>query len=119
MLDKEMTESKTNIDIYSEYVFTSTIPIIDDDLVFITRKAELQKILGEIHFDTNLLMNVYLSINEYLTGGHIYIDTDIKCGVIDNEINSLTNIENNFFYYMNYWKIVNIFFNETMFNNIL
>lgn len=115
MLDKEMTESKTNIDIYSEYVFTSTIPIIDDDLVFITRKAELQKILGEIHFDTNLLMNVYLSINEYLTSGHIYIDTDIKCGVIDNEINSLTNIENNFFYYMNYWKIVNIFFNETKF----
>ena len=115
LLDKEMTDPKYSIDLYSEYNTVHSIPIIDNDLIFITKRDELIKIFNEKCFETNLLLNVYLSLNEYLTGGSILIDTDIKCGVIDNEMNSFTNIENKFYYYENYWKIVNIFFNETKF----
>ena len=115
LLDKEMIDPKYTIDLYSEYITTSNIPIIDNDLIFITKKDEMLKIFQDKCLRTNLLLNVYLSLNEYLRGGSICIDTDIKCGVIDNEMNSFTNIENKFYYYENYWKIVNIFFNETKF----
>ena len=115
LLDKEMTDPKYNIELYSEYITTSNIPIIDNDLIFITKKDELQKIFQANCLESNLLLNVYLSLNEYLMGGNVCIDTDIKCGVIDGELNSFTNIEYKFYYYTNYWRIVNIFFNETKF----
>ena len=64
----------------------------------------------------NLLLNAYMSIKEYLCGGNIYIDANIKCGVLNNHlINDYGAKETNAKYLRNMWIIAYIFLNESLF----
>ena len=116
LLDKVMTKKRDHIEFYSEYTDLVQIPILDDDLIFITTKTELLKIWGAIAFDDNLLLNAYMSIKEYLCGGNIYIDANIKCGVLNNHLmNDYGEKETNAKYLRNMWIIAYIFLNESLF----
>lgn len=116
LLDKVMSKKRDHIDFYSEYTDLVQIPIIDDDLIFITTKTEFLNIWGAVGFDDNLLLNVYLSLKEYLCGGCVQIDANIKCGVINNHlINDYGDNESNAKYFLNMWKIAYIFLNESLF----
>ena len=116
LLDKVMTKKRDHIEFYSEYTDLVQIPILDDDLIFITTKTELLKIWGAIAFDDNLLLNAYMSIKEYLCGGNIYIDANIKCGVLNNHLmNDYGAKETNAKYLRNMWIIAYIFLNESLF----
>ena len=113
LMDKDMTEKRDTLVKYSEYIDMINIPIIDDDIVFITTVTELAKIQGALGWDDNILLNVFLSLKEYSTNnGHIYI----KCGVIDNfELNDYSQEEYKIKYLINMWKIAYFFLNETRF----
>lgn len=116
LLDKVMTKKRDHIEFYSEYTDLVKIPILDDDLIFITTKEEFINIYGAVGFDDNVLLNAYLSIKEYLCGGYVLIDANIKCGVINNHnINDYGDNEANAKYLLNLWKIAYIFLNESLF----
>ena len=117
LMDKDMTEKRDSLVKYSEYIDMITIPIIDDDLVFITSVTEMTKIQGSLGWNDDILLNVFLSLKEYsVNQGHIYIDTDLKCGVIDNfEFNDYSKEEYKIKYLINMWKIAYFFLNETRF----
>ena len=90
LMDKNMTEKRDSLVQYSEYTDLVNIPIIDDDLVFITTVTEMTKIQGTFGWDDDILLNVFLSLKEYATDkGWIWIDMDLRCGVINNfELNN-------------------------------
>jgi len=116
LLDKVMSKKRDHIDFYSEYSDLVQIPILDDDLIFLTTKTELLKLGALDCFDDNLLGNVYLSLKEYLSGGCIQIDANIKCGVINNHlVNNYGEYETSVKYMLNMWKIAYIFLNESLF----
>ena len=115
LLSEVLTESLDNFDLYSEYITLCRIPILDNDLTFITTKTELTNILEINCLNNASLLNVYISLCEYLTGGNICIDMDIKCGIVDDQYQTF-NIDNNKInYYFSFLTIINIFFNETKF----
>ena len=116
LLDSQMTEKRDHLKRYSEYTDLINIPIIDDDLVFITTVTAMTKIQGALGWDDDILLNVFLSLKEYATDGWIWIDTDLKCGVIDNfEFNNYNKEEYKIKYLINMWKIAYFFLNETRF----
>lgn len=119
LMDPQMTEKRDSIVRYqySEYTDLINIPIIDDDLVFITTVTEMTKVQGALGWDDNILLNVFLSLKEYATKeGCIWIDTELRCGVIDNfEFNDYNAQEYKIKYLINMWKIAHFFLNETRF----
>lgn len=117
LMDKNMTEKRDSLVQYSEYTDLVNIPIIDDDLVFITTVTEMAKIQGTFGWDDDILLNVFLSLKEYATDkGWIWIDMDLKCGVINNfELNDYNKDEYDIKYLINMWKIAHFFLNETRF----
>lgn len=117
LMDKNMTEKRDSLVQYSEYTDLVNIPIIDDDLVFITTVTEMTKIQGTFGWDDDILLNVFLSLKEYATDkGWIWIDMDLKCGVINNfELNDYNKDEYDIKYLINMWKIAHFFLNETRF----
>ena len=117
LMDPQMTEKRESINKYSEYTDLINIPIINDDLVFITTVTEIKRIQGALGWDDNILLNVFLSLKEYAKDkGWIWIDTDLKCGVIDNfEFNNYNKEEYKIKYLINMWKIAHFFLNETRF----
>ena len=117
LMDKNMTEKRDSLVQYSEYTDLFNIPIIDDDLVFITTVTEMTKIQSTFGWDDDILLNVFLSLKEYATDkGWIWIDMDLKCGVINNfELNDYNKDEYDIKYLINMWKIAHFFLNETRF----
>lgn len=117
LMDKNMTEKRDSLVQYSEYTDLVNIPIIDDDLVFITTVTEMTKIQGTFGWDDDILLNVFLSLKEYATDkGWIWIDMDLRCGVINNfELNDYNKDEYDIKYLINMWKIAHFFLNETRF----
>ena len=117
LMDKNMTEKRDSLVQYSEYTDLVNIPIIDDDLVFITTVTEMTKIQGTFGWDDDILLNVFLSLKEYATDkGWIWIDMDLRCGVINNfELNNYNKDEYDIKYLINMWKIAHFFLNETRF----
>lgn len=119
LMDPQMTEKRESIVRYqySEYTDLINIPIINDDLVFITTVTEMTRIQGALGWDDNILLNVFLSLKEYATDkGWIWIDTELRCGVIDNfEFNEYSKQEYKVKYLINMWKIAHFFLNETRF----
>ena len=113
--DKNMTEKRDSLVQYSEYTDLVNIPIIDDDLVFITTVTEMTKIQGTFGWDDDILLSVFLSLKEYATDkGWIWIDMDLRCGVINNfELNNYNKDEYDIKYLINMWKIAHFFLNET------
>jgi glycosyltransferase involved in cell wall biosynthesis len=100
---------------HSEYTDKVEIPVIDDDLVFITTKSQMNKIIGTQGFDNDILLNVFLSLKQQTRyGGNIFIDFNIKCGVIDNfKFNNYDEHDYEYHYYLNLYKIAHIFLHET------
>jgi hypothetical protein len=115
LLDKQITENRNSLNMYSEYISTADIPILDDDMIFITTKSNMEKINYAAGYSDNLLLNVYLSLKEYLMDKSICIDTDIKCGVVEIPISRYPKLEYDFRYYSNLWYLANFFLNETKF----
>ncbi len=115
LLSETLTESLESMDLYSEYITLCRIPILDNDLTFITTKTKLTKLLGLNCLNNASLLNVYISLCEYLTGGNICIDTDIKCGLVNDKYNTFDIDNNKIDYYFSFLTIINIFFNETKF----
>jgi hypothetical protein len=117
LMDPQMTEKRESLNRYSEYTDLINIPIINDDLVFITTVTEMTRIQGALGWDDNILLNVFLSLKEYAADkGWIWIDTDLRCGVIDNfEFNDYFKQEYKVKYLINMWKIAHFFLNETRF----
>jgi len=127
LMTNQLSHKNDYLFTHSEYTDKVEIPVIDDDLIFITTKTQMNKIISTKGFDNDLLLNVFLSLKQQTRyNGNIFIDFNIKCGVIDNiKFNDFDDIEliNN--YYKNLYKIVHIFLHETkiiyekIFNNIL
>jgi len=100
---------------HSEYTDKVEIPVIDDDLIFITTKTQMNKIIGAKGFDNDILLNVFLSIKQNTRyWGHVFLDLNIKCGVIDNfKFNDLNQYLYEYEYDKNLYKLAHIFLHET------
>ena len=88
----------------------SKIPLLNDDLIFAFKKQEFINIGGCKGFINHILLNTFISIKEYLNGGNIYIDKNLKCGTI-NFLSKQT--YDPLSYFVNMYKIIYLFFNET------
>ena len=87
----------------------ANIPIIDDDLIFAIKKENFVNISGCIGFNSNLLLNVFISVKNYLNNGTILIDKDFICGTVNLYSKNQDKLE----YYVSMYKLIYLLFNET------
>ena len=93
LLSKILTHKKNKLDLYFEYSTLSKTPILDEDMIFAGKTEMFKNInINEI-INNSSSINVFISLIQHLNKHHINIDTDFKCGVIDVEIEKLSDNE--------------------------
>ena len=113
LFDKTISTKFDNFHLYSEYIFDSSIPIIDDDLIFFTSTDYLKLFINGLNlFNLSTYDAIYLSIAASLMWGHIRLYTDIK-GVVLNDNIIDSNYNDKETYYKNMFNLICFFCNES------
>ena len=119
LFDKNMFSNLKEQYFYSEYIFDTEVPIINDDLVFFTSVEYFKNFVnGLTLFDDNAFISAYISISATLFWGSSRIYKDIKCGCINNEdiiYKYDNNIQKKYKYYKNMFTLINLFCKESKF----
>ena len=118
LLDKNMFSDLKEQYFYSEYIFDTEIPIINDDLIFfVSTKYFKNFINGLTLFDNNTFIGAYISISAALFWGSSKIYKDVRCGCINNEdiIYKHDDKEKKHNYYKNMFSLINLFCKESKF----
>lgn len=121
LFNDQLTE-KYNIPVNKIDNININIPILDDDLILISKKDTLINLYGLYGLKYDNLANVFLSIKAYLNNIKIIINTNIKCNVInrsfendycdEEELND-KNYNEKLKYIYNFLLIVYFLFNES------
>lgn len=112
LLDKNILSKNDEIRLYSEYINTHNIPIIDEDLIFFTQTDHIKKFINGITlFKSSQFISAYLSISSILCGGKNIIYLYNKGVVLNDNIIDYNN--DNILYYIDMFELVCMFCNET------
>lgn len=122
LFNDQLTE-KYNIPFNQVDKIDINIPILDDDLILISKKNTLVNLYGLYGLKYDKLANVFLSIKAYLNNVKLIINTNIKCNVInrsfennyckDIEESNIKNYNERLKYIYNLLIIVYLLFNES------
>ena len=114
LFDKTISKKLNNIQLYSEYNVDVNIPCIDDDLIFFGITEHIKHLISGLQlFNLSTYIALYISIAISLRWRSICINTDVKCGCINDNFIIDKYDKDYVNYYYNMFNLICLFCNES------